>query len=47
MFSICPLKFVDAVLTQDNVYINVQKDMSLAKTKWDIENKKLFTPFMR
>lgn len=47
MDAICPLRYVDALVTSENVYINVQKDKSLTSTDWDIKNPKFFKPFLK
>jgi hypothetical protein len=46
MDSICPLKEVDAIVTSENVYVNIQKERSVSKNKWDYKNNKLYEPFL-
>ena len=46
MDSICPLKYVDCIASRDNVYINLQKDKSVPATNWDMNEKKLWQPFL-
>ena len=40
------MKYVDAVVTADNVYVNVHTDKTLSATSWDIHNTKRFQPFL-
>ena len=40
------MKYVDAVVTSSNIFINIQADKALVSTHWDLSNKKLFQPFL-
>jgi len=46
MDQICPLKTVSAVVTQDNVYVNLQIEDSPSLMYWDFSLKKYWTPFL-
>ena len=46
MDTLCPLKSISSIITKDNVFVNLQADISPAQMFWDYNLKKYWEPFL-